>query len=209
MSGKLRGALALLLAAAGVLALLLALDVRRVHANLVSSDVAFASRPAERSLWRPREVLPFGVARRLLGAGDDVEYRRAVRLYLLSNASSNSYLDPTLDAARGSAQVALTDIAVADPEVSRRSSAENLLGVIAFASAIRDQSTRGTFLENAVAAFQTAIKDEPGNDRAKYNLELALAWLQATDLNGSTTSGGRRRGQFGGGSGTGNAGSGY
>lgn len=209
MSGRIRATVAIALAGLGVLVLLLALDVRRVDANMRSSDLAFAGQPAQPTLWRPATVLPFGAARRLLGVGDDLEYRRAVRLFRLSNASSNSYLDPALDAQRGRAQIALTRVAVADPDPGRRSSAENLLGVIAFASAVRDQSTRATFLDNSVAAFQSAIKDDPGNDRAKYNLELALAWLQATDLNGSTTSGGRRRGQFGGGAGTGNAGSGY
>lgn len=209
MSRTLRAGLALGLVGAGVLLLLFALDVRRLGSSFRASDLAFADQPREQALWRPEQVLPFAVARKLLGVGDDLAYRRSVQLFRASRASASDYLDPQLEAGRGRAQIALTHVAVTDPDPTRRSSAENLLGVIAFASAIRDQSARATFLENSAAAFQSAIKDDPENDFAKYNLELALAWLQATDFEGSATSGGRQRGEFGGGAGAGSAGSGY
>lgn len=209
MSRTLRSGLSAALAGAAVLLLLLALDVRRAGSSVRASDLAFVEQPGERSLWRPAQLLPFGVARKLLGVDDDLDFRRAVRLFRTSHAGAIQYLDPRSDAERGRAQIALTRVAVRDSDARRRSAAENLLGVISFASAIRDQSTRETFLENSVAAFQSAINDHADNEPAKYNLELALAWLQATNFEGTTTSGGRRRGEFGGGAGAGSAGSGY
>jgi hypothetical protein len=209
VSRKTRAGVAVALAGVAVLLLLLAADFRSVESSLRSSDLAYREQPRRPDLWRPGQILPFAPARRLAGVADDVVFRRGVRLLRLSNATPEQYLDPALDGERGRAQIALTRVAVADEDVRRRAAAENYLGVIAFGSAIRDQTTRETFLVNATAAFQSAIRHDPSNSDAKYNLELALIWLQAVDFDNSTSSGGRRRGGFGTGAGAGSTGSGY
>lgn len=203
------GVLALALTGVAVVLVLLALDVRAWQSSFRSSDLAFRAEPQYRRLWRPDQIVPFGTARRLLGIGDDIAYRRGAQLFRLSHARETSYFDPRVDAIRGEAQAALTNVTGSDPEATRRSAADNLLGVLAFANAARDESTRTTFLQNGAAAFQTAIKFDPFNDDSKYNLELALVRLQAEDFNGTVSPGGRKRGGFGGGAGAGGNGTGY
>jgi TPR repeat len=50
--------------------------------------------------------------------------------------------------------------------------------VLAFAAATQDVSQRITFLNNAIAAFRTAIELDPTNDDALFNLEYALGQLK-------------------------------
>ena len=209
MSRRAHAGLAALLTGVAVLLLLLAVDVRGVRSSFRSSDLAYRDQPRRSDLWLAHAILPFAPARRLLGVDDDILYRRGVRLLRLSNATPEQYLDPALDGLRGRAQIALTSVAVSDDDPRRRAAAENYLGVIAFGSAIRDQTTRETFLVNATAAFQSAIRHDPAAADPKYNLELALIWLEAVDFDNSTSSGGRRRGGFGTGAGAGSPGSGY
>lgn len=209
MRRRLLAASALLLTGVAVVLLLLAVDVRRVDASFRASDLAYREQPGKNELWRPRRILPFDAAGRMLGVGDDVAFRRGVRLFRVSAGNPNLYLDSRFDPGRGRAQITLTRVAFSDEDGARRSRAENFLGVIAFGSALRDQSSRETFLVNATAAFQAAIRDDPENGEAKYNLELALIWLEAVDFDNSTSSGGRRRGGFGTTAGAGSSGTGY
>jgi len=203
----LRVAPAVLLAGAGVLALLLARDVQHRQASFRADDIRFRTAPAA-DLWRPSQLVPFGTAMALLGVRDDLAYRRALRTLRLGTPRRLVFASPPALALRAEAQLRLARIAQTDADPARRSSAENFLGGLSFAAAAEDPESRDSLLEGAAASFEAAIADNESNEDAKYNLELALSRLRADSSsalprsNVGTASTGR-------GAGVGRAGSGY
>jgi len=144
--------------AAGVFLLLLALDVGRWRTAMASDDVTYRSSP-QSQLWAPRTFLPAGVSRFLLGVGDDIAYRRALRAFRLAR--------------------------IAAPALSDPSEAANLLGAIAYSQALADFTNRARLIVAAAQQFGQAVTFDPSNDDAKYNLELTLALGRATGLSES------------------------
>jgi hypothetical protein len=172
---------------AGLLLLLLALDVARVERTLAADDARFPSQPRVAGYWDDEGVLPFDVGRRVLGARDDVEQRRAIQRFWLGRPADASTPTPARLAERAQAQAALAE-AEADGGPGRSETA-NLLGVLALLTP-PDQAERTQVVRAAGSAFRRAIVLGPASDDAKFNLESVLR-LEA-DL--------RRRGQGGGGS---------
>ena len=107
------------------------------------------------------------------------------------------------------AQIQLGAVVRRDDNAARRSAAANLLGVLALSLAAIDDSLRATLLTNAAADFQRAIGFDPGNDDAKYNLELALDTLVASGGGGPQRTQGGRTFNQGAGAGSGREGTGY
>lgn len=153
---------------------LLAADVSRWPGVVAAGDLRYRVAPEQADLWRPRELLPFGLARRLLGVEDDLAFREALRAVRLARLQEGFYSDPKLALLRGDAQRRLQAIVAGDADRGRRSRALGLLGVLSFASALTEGRDRATLLQEAVADFQAAIALDPDNDEAKANLELAL-----------------------------------
>jgi hypothetical protein len=172
---------------AGLLLLLLALDVSRVERSLAADDARFPSQPRVAGYWDDDGILPFGAGRRVLGASDDVEHRRAVQRFWRGRPGDATTPSPTRLAERAQAQAALAEV----EEAGGPGAAEiaNLLGVLALLTP-PDQAERTQVVRAAGAAFRRAIVRDPTTDDAKFNLENVLR-LEA-DL--------RRRGQGGGGS---------
>jgi hypothetical protein len=204
----LRAAPAVLLAAAGVLALLLARDVQHRQASFRTDDVRFRA-AAPPGLWRPAQLFPFGTADALLGVGDDLAYRRALKTLRLARPHELLFENPPALALRAEAQLRLAQIAQTDADPARRSAAENFLGGLAFAGAADDSDSEASLLENAVASFRAAIADDEANDDAKYNLELALTRLKTVRPPPSQKPPKGAKGGAGSGAGTGEPGSGY
>jgi hypothetical protein len=162
--------------AAGLLALaavaaLLAGDVRSWQRTLVSGDAVYAADPA-RASWTPTTTRIGDVAGDLLGTGDALAVRRALRLYRATVG-----LHPTLDDALGVATVRAhaqdaLDAAAQSAAPASSSQARTLLGVLAFGAlaggAVSNQ------LDTAVSDFTSAIRADPRNETAKYDLELLL-----------------------------------
>lgn len=161
------------LAIAAVL-LLLATDVGRWSDAMAASDVRYRSDPGGHGLWRTDAVLPLDPARRLLGVGDDIAFREALRALRLGRLEEGGTSDPVLVLQRGDARARLQEIVGNDPSPARRSRAMNLLGVLSFASAITEARGQAQYIADAAAAFQKAIETDPTNYEAKANLELAL-----------------------------------
>jgi hypothetical protein len=194
---------------AGTVLFLLALDVARLRTTLAADDVRYRAAPGER-LWQPTEVLPGGVARRVVGVRDDIRFRRAVRGVRLSHPEMPGFSDPSYVVNRNEATAWLTDIVQGDGDPARRSDAANLLGVLSFADAIADYTNRGKLLEGATGRFRQAVTLDPGNELAKFNLELTLSSSRGLEL---TEAGGGNAPSPGGkgarGAGAGDPGSGY
>jgi hypothetical protein len=166
----LRLALAGLLVAAAVLAALLAADVRAWPSALASGDSVYAATPG-RASWTPSTRLG-GLAADLLGARDDVAQRRALQFYTLASALPQR-LDNALQVqtARAQAQDALAT-AARDTNPQRAAQARTLLGIVTFGSSSSGGSSNQ--VDAADADFTDAIRADPDDDFAKFDLELLL-----------------------------------
>jgi hypothetical protein len=159
-------------------------------------DARLASRPAS-ARWRASPLLPGDPTRALLTLGDDLALRRAVRAFLVADATPRGFDNGvTQTRVRSGAEIVLSDLA-AHGSAAQASQAGNLLGVLV---AKAGRVTGGvTADDRARAAFEAAIRRDPSNVDAKYNLELLLRRTKATSTrqgagNGSGALGHGRRG---------------
>ena len=195
--------------AAGVAAVLLALDVARVEERLAVDDARFRANPVGTGYWTSDELLPGGLARRVLGIADDVEHRRAVQAFWLAGPRLPLEERDRLVAERAHAQRLLTRAESAAPTPERRAQLANLRGVLALVSTSEDGNRR-TLAQAAADNFSRAVQRDPGNEDAKFNLEVMLNNADQTTGSGAGTgSGGGRKGTQFGGAAASNAGSGY
>jgi len=172
-------ALSLLVTLAGLALVLLAFDVARTASAIGRGDVRFRTNAAPADLWTPSTVLPSGVSRSLLGVGDDLEFRHAFRSFRLSEPRRAVTLSSTSFQTRGDAELELAERVTHDPVSSRRSLAENLLGVLVYLGAADvSASDRGGVLTRAAADFRKALEIDATNHDAAYNLELTLRLLR-------------------------------
>lgn len=161
---------AIVLTAAAVLVGLLAHDVRSVHSALAGGDTTYAATPS-RANWNASTT--FGnAAERLLGVGDDLALRRALQRYV-NAAKLHLRLDNAVDVetARASAQDALEGPARSG-EAEQSSQALTLLGILAF-RASGSGSTQSQ-VDAAISDFTDAVRVDPRNADAAYDLELLL-----------------------------------
>jgi hypothetical protein len=170
-----------LLALAGATALLAA-DVHSWQRTLRSDDALLPASPSL-ATWRPPTHLS-SLAERMLGVRDDVEARRAIALFL-ANVNVPVRLDNAQQVAlgRGHAEQALATVA-RESSGARASQAETLLGVLVFTDVGPSndpfQETTGIDPDQAQASladFEDAVRADPENALAKYDLELALRVL--------------------------------
>jgi hypothetical protein len=165
-----RLAAAAVLVALAVLAALLAADVRGRHTALESGDAAYAANPA-RASWAASTRLG-GLADDLLDLGGQVRLRRALELYR-ETAGLPARLDNAAQVAgaRARAERALA-AAAGDGDGGRASQASTLLGILAFGAVGRGSDE--TQADAALGAFTDAVRADPGNEAAKFDLELLL-----------------------------------
>jgi hypothetical protein len=158
---------ALVLIALAVVIALLAADVRSRQQTFASDDLLPGA------TWAASTRLPGDPAGSLLDVGDDVRARRAIRLFQ-ATVSTHARLDNALEvtSARSRAELALA--AVARGRGPRASQAATLLGVLAFGDLARGGGNDSSQAETAVGDFETAVRADPGNDTAAYDLELLL-----------------------------------
>jgi hypothetical protein len=166
------GALVCLVVA--VFLILLATDVLRWSSDLQASDVHYRANPSATGLWQIDALVPGDPGRSLLGVDDDLALRKAVRALQLSKLSSRAHFKPELILQRADAEARLQTLASAGGDRKQRSRATELLGVLQLASPTNNPQQRSAFLLKSVANLQKAIQLDPGNDEAKYNLEIAL-----------------------------------
>jgi hypothetical protein len=190
MECAVRIALATVLAAVAVLAALLARDVHAWRNALAQGDAVFAVTP-NRATWAPSTLFG-GAAASLLGTSDDLAYRRALQLYARTVSTPNR-LDTAVERAalQSQAENALNRIAHG-PHASQ---ADTLLGVLAF-----DMTTGA---DASLGDFAGAVRADPGNAAAKFDLELLLRLTAAQGTRtgagpGGTFGRGGRRGAGGG-----------
>jgi len=151
--------------------------------------------------------LPGDPVRAVFRLDDDLALRRAVRSFHVAYTTGRGFDNGVTRTTRRSlAEVRLTDVA-AHGAPADASQAGNLLGVLVVAGG---RVTGGiTADDRARSTFEAAIRRDPGNLAARYNLELLLRRTRATATrqgpgNGSGALGHGRRG-----AGSGTPGRGY
>jgi tetratricopeptide (TPR) repeat protein len=170
---------ALIAAAAAVLLLLTAVDVQRWQGAIKEDDVRFRTKPVAEDLWQAQTTVPGDPARSVLGLGDDIAYRRVLRSYWLARPRISPFEHARIELARGEAQVKLSDLTRVERDKRRLSQEKNLLGALALAVSPRqDPEQRLASFESAVAYFREAIRLDPSNEDAMYNLEGTLELLR-------------------------------
>jgi hypothetical protein len=193
----------------GLAALFLAAAARDAvdrRSTLAAGDARARSEPAQAS-WRASAWLPGDPIRRLLALDDDLALREALRAFLVAEATPRGFDNGEMKArVRAGAETALSDIA-AHASPTRASQASDLLGVLV-ASAGR-VSGGVTADDRARDAFEAAVRADPENLDAKYNLELLLRRTKATSSRTGPGTGSGSRGQGRRGAGSGTPGRGY
>ena len=170
------GFLALLCAAAGVLLVLLAVDLRAWQTTITRDDLRFRALPAHHGLWEPATLLPGDPAGLLLGTGDTIDYRRSLQLFWYSRIGSTPEARQDLPTMRAETQQRLEGIASSGKSTQERSFAANLLGVLVVTtpSPGNDADALTAILKRATGYFRQSTQLNPGNYDAKQNLELVL-----------------------------------
>jgi len=159
-----------ILAAAAVIAALLAADVRAWPVTLENGDAVFAIAPG-RARWVPATNLG-DLSKTLLGTGGDVASRLALQAYReaagVQQPGINLFQVPTERLAAINALSGPADSA--NPQVAAQ--ARTLLGILTFAEATYGGGISTT--DVAIAEFADAVRVEPSDTAAKFDLELLL-----------------------------------
>jgi hypothetical protein len=165
-----RVSLAGVFAVLAVLAAFLAGDVRAWHSALAAGDAVYVASPS-RARWTAHAQLG-GISEALLGISDDVQLRNALQRYV-DASKLHLRLDNALavESARARAQDALEQVShTRDPR--RVSQVLTLLGILAYrASASGGAQSQ---VDAAISDFTDAVRADPANDQAAYDLELLL-----------------------------------
>jgi len=166
------------IAALAVLVSLASADVGSVRSAIAGGDAVYAAAPAQAS-WSGGTRLG-GLAQALLGTRDDVLLRQALRQYVLA-ARLHLRLDNAVEVetARARAQDAL-ELVSRDRDSTRASQALTLLGILAYGASASGGAT--SQLDAAISDFTDALRQDPENASAAYDLELLL---RATIARGS------------------------
>jgi hypothetical protein len=166
----LRIALALALAALAVLAVLAAADVRSARSALAGGDAVYAASPS-RATWTADAHLG-GLADAMLGTRDDIQLRKALQQYVdASNLHLRLDNAVSVESARAAAQDALEQVS-REGDPGRASQALTLLGILAWeASAAGGAQSQA---DAAISDFSDAVRADPTNEQAAYDLELLL-----------------------------------
>jgi hypothetical protein len=159
----------LLTLAAG--AALLAADVRSWQRSLARGDAVYAAAPGLAG-WQAPTRFPFGTAKALLGVGDDLQTRQAFQGYRgAASASGHFEVTPAQAAALRRAQVDLVPVArSSDPATASR--ARTLLGLLVLGGLA--QSAEESRVQAAFSDLADAVRADPDDVTAKYDLELLL-----------------------------------
>jgi hypothetical protein len=196
-----RVAAAAVLVLAAVLLALGAHDVLAWRSALSHGDARLRTRPVT-ATWRADTWLPGDPARGVLTLDDDLALRHAVHAFVSARGTARGFDEgETRTRVRSGAEVALEDV-VAHGDARAASQAGNLLGVLVAGSGVVTGGV--TADDRARAAFEAAIRRDPSNTQAKYNLELLLrrTRAKATRQGPGSGSGALGHGRRGAGSGT-------
>ena len=181
---------------------LLAHDLRAWDDGIERADRAYAVAPAQ-ARWTADSWLPGDPAGAILGVERRLDLRRGVQSFTQA-VDVPKGLDNGQRRARrrAAAEVALAQVA-ATGAAQAASQASNLVGVLA------ETELQGPTTSRGRAAFTAAVRTDPANDAARYNLELILRRARVVGTREGPGSGSGTRGPARRGAGAGVPGMGY
>jgi len=181
-----RAAIVAFLAWIGVVSALAARDVLAWRGQTAHADVAISSHSPDLGVWRPRTWLPAGISEWLVGTGDDVEFRQALQHFQVFRGDqqwglfvANGVNDDPSNFARRTLELAALEfqfdhLARSSRSAELRSRARQLHGILLFQHLILQGGDAKTTLERTIADFTEAVRLDPENATAKYDLEGLL-----------------------------------
>jgi len=166
------GPIVVLLALA-VAAALVARDAAAVRQSVAHSDLVFLeAQPSYARLWRLDTTIPYPA--RLFGIEDDLLYRHALRKYAAEDRRQEGRFNFSSPGLRAEAQAALSIAENADLSAARRSKLANLQGILSYDETLSNPLDAAGLAQAALEHFHRAVKLDPENIEAKYNLEYLL-----------------------------------
>jgi hypothetical protein len=176
-----------LLVGIAVVSALAARDVLAWRGQTAHADVAVASFSPDFGVWRPHTWLPASASEWLIGAGDDVEFGQALQHFQIFRGPQQWGLfvvggggtpEPSVFAHRTLelAQLEFTfdQLARSSRSFELRSRARQLHGILLFQHLILQAGDAKATLERTISDFTEAVRLDPGNATAKYDLEGLL-----------------------------------
>lgn len=173
-----RGAAAVCLLALALLVGLLATDVRAWQPALATGDAVYAAAP-QRATWTPSTYLG-SAAETLLGLREDVALRLALQRYRAS-LGGNAELETIIGIETGRAQAGNALLAAARDQAPGPASQALTLSAILDLGPLSGGVDRN-HLASGIAGFSDAIRSDPTNGAAKFDLELVLRLAAAQRL---------------------------
>jgi hypothetical protein len=161
-----------ILIAFAVFAALVARDAAAIRRGMEGGDLAFKAQPAAERLWKIDTRLPY--SKRAFGVEDDLLYRRALRAFAVDARRGENPYDFDRPAFRAEAQATLGSAEQSGLSAPLRSKAASLQGVLTFEEAIQDPINGPALMRSVVGDFERAVRIDPTNEEAKYNLEYLL-----------------------------------
>ena len=159
-----------------VIAALVARDAAAVRRGFEGSDPAFEAQPAAERLWKLDTLLPY--TKKAFDVEDDLTYRRGLRAFAVDARRQDNPYDFSRPAFRAEAQGALGSAEGSAKTAAMRSKAASLQGVLAFQEAIADPINGPALVRRSLEDFRRAVRLDPANEEAKYNLELVLRLME-------------------------------
>lgn len=157
---------------------------------------------------RTPATLAGGVAQRLLGTGDDLALRAAVRAFEVAETTPYGFDNGQEQArVRALAQARLAGVAAVLPP-REAAQAYDLLGVLAWGAPTAPPGVLDP-ADQAVGAFTEAARLNPADLDATFNLEVALRALEVRGVRHGPNPGSGPRGTGHSGAGAGTPGEGY
>jgi hypothetical protein len=158
-----------------LVAALVARDAAAIRHGMQRGDLAFEAVPAAEKLWRFDTTLPF--AEEAFGIEDDLVYRRALRTFAVDDRRRQDPYDFSRPAFRAEAQAQLANAEHSGLSAARRSKLATLAGALSFDEAVSDPVNGPNLIRQSLAHFQRAVRIDPTNTEAKYDLEFLLRVL--------------------------------
>jgi hypothetical protein len=161
------------LLALSIVAALVARDAAAVQRTVKQDDLVFLQgQPVYERLWRFDTVLPYMPD--LFGITDDIVYRHAMRKYAAEDRRQRGRLNSFNPGLRAEAQAALSIAERTGLSPARKSKLASLQGVMSYDETLTNPIDASALAAQALEHFHRAVKTDPTNIEAKYNLEYLL-----------------------------------
>jgi hypothetical protein len=197
-----RIAIATALLTVGVIIACLAADVLSWRNAIRSGDREFAVSAAD-ATWKVNAILPRDPAHGLLSLGLPLRFRVAEQSFVAVQKAGQGFDNGQSESrTRGEVEAELAALAQSrDGVIASR--ADNMLWILAFTDSTPSGPVAAAPIDQSVADFQAAIRLDPTNADAKFNLELLLRQLIAKGVRpgANNNGGGRANGHHGAGGG--------